>query len=166
MDFEVTYTEEQQRFRREVRAWLETNVPASVSPSYLELRDLGRKLRRQGLALSDAPAKYGGGASTSTTPSFWRKKRPPRPLAAAYYDSAAARLRLDPRLGAPRSSAQAFLPAIYRGEVRTWQLLTEPGAGSDLAACRMTTAVRDGEEYVIKARRSFVAATTGPTGSG
>ena len=23
MDFEVTYTEEQQRFRREVRAWLE-----------------------------------------------------------------------------------------------------------------------------------------------
>jgi len=30
---------------------------------------------------------------------------------------------------------QAFLPPIYRGEVRTWQLLTEPGAGSDLAAC-------------------------------
>jgi alkylation response protein AidB-like acyl-CoA dehydrogenase len=26
-----------------------------------------------------------------------------------------------------------FLPPICRGEVRTWQLLTEPSAGSDLA---------------------------------
>ena len=31
MDFEVTYTEEQQRFRREVRAWLEANVPAGAT---------------------------------------------------------------------------------------------------------------------------------------
>jgi hypothetical protein len=31
MDFEVTYTEEQQRFRREVRAWLEANVPPGVT---------------------------------------------------------------------------------------------------------------------------------------
>ena len=31
MDFEVTYTEEQQRFRREVRAWLEANVPAGIT---------------------------------------------------------------------------------------------------------------------------------------
>ena len=29
-----------------------------------------------------------------------------------------------------------FLPPIFRGEVRTWQLLTEPGAGSDLAGVR------------------------------
>ena len=58
MDFEVTYTEEQQRFRREVRGWLEANVPASVSRTptsvednyrrYLELRDLGRKLGAKG----------------------------------------------------------------------------------------------------------------------
>ena len=54
MDFEVTYTEEQQRFRREVRAWLEATVPATMlrTPTsaednyrrYLELRDFGRKL--------------------------------------------------------------------------------------------------------------------------
>src|SRR5437879_6654028 len=71
MDFEVTYTEEQQRFRREVRGWLETNVPASVSRTptspednyrrYLELRDLGRKLGAKGWLYPTAPAKYGGG---------------------------------------------------------------------------------------------------------
>ncbi|PYN39636.1 MAG: acyl-CoA dehydrogenase, partial [Candidatus Rokuibacteriota bacterium] len=71
MDFEVTYTEEQQRFRREVRAWLEANVPASVARTptsaednyrrYLELRDLGRKLGAKGWLHPTAPAKYGGG---------------------------------------------------------------------------------------------------------
>src|SRR5262249_50367817 len=71
MDFEVTYTEEQQRFRREVRAWLEANVAASmlrlpVSAEdnyrrYLELRDLGRKLGAKGWLYPTAPAKYGGG---------------------------------------------------------------------------------------------------------
>src|SRR2546427_364484 len=53
MDFEVTYTEEQQRFRREVRAWLDANVtpgltriPISDEDSllrYRELRAFGRK---------------------------------------------------------------------------------------------------------------------------
>ena len=31
MDFEVTYTDEQQRFRTEVRAWLTANVPAGIT---------------------------------------------------------------------------------------------------------------------------------------
>ena len=71
MDFEVTYTEEQQRFRREVRAWLEANVVPSMLRSpldaednyrrYLELRDLGRKLGAKGWLYPTAPAKYGGG---------------------------------------------------------------------------------------------------------
>jgi len=69
MDFEVTYTEEQQRFRREVRAWLEATVPASMlrTPTsaednyrcYLELRDFGRKLGAKGWLYPTAPAKYG-----------------------------------------------------------------------------------------------------------
>jgi len=71
MDFEVTYTEEQQRFRREVRAWLDTSVPPDikrtpVSPEdnlrrYGQLRDLGRKLGAKGWLYPTAPAKYGGG---------------------------------------------------------------------------------------------------------
>ncbi len=70
MDFEVTYTEEQQRFRRDVRAWLEANVPASIQRApvsaednyqrYLELRALGRKLGAKGWLYATAPAKYGG----------------------------------------------------------------------------------------------------------
>src|SRR5207247_1559325 len=55
---------------------------------------------------------------------------------------------------------RAFLPLIYRGEVRTWQLLTEPGAGSDLAGVT-TTAIRDGDEYVINGQKIFVGSDNG-----
>src|SRR5262249_61595443 len=87
MDFEVTYTEEQQRFRREVRAWLEANVPPSMlrTPTsaednyrrYLELRDLGKKLGAKGWLYPTAPAKYGGGRPDVHPPSIPAEKRDP-----------------------------------------------------------------------------------------
>src|SRR5213083_1137256 len=71
MDFEVTYTEEQQRFRHEVRAWLDANVapgltriPVSDDDSrrrYHELRAFGRKLGARGWLYPRAPQAYGGG---------------------------------------------------------------------------------------------------------
>ena len=52
MDFEVTYTPEQEAFRTAVRAWLATNIPEGleqpVDPGdlslaqYQKLRELGR----------------------------------------------------------------------------------------------------------------------------
>src|SRR5215475_9915384 len=71
MDFEVTYTEEQQRFRQEVRAWLEANVPPGVTRTpadakdswerYQELRAFGRKLGERGWLYPRAPEQYAGG---------------------------------------------------------------------------------------------------------
>ena len=53
-----------------------------------------------------------------------------------------------------------FLPPIFKGEVRTWQLLTEPEAGSDLAGVK-TNASRDGDEYVINGGKIFVGSDHG-----
>jgi alkylation response protein AidB-like acyl-CoA dehydrogenase len=53
-----------------------------------------------------------------------------------------------------------FLPPICRGEVRTWQLLSEPGAGSDLASVK-TTAIRDGDVYVVNGQKMFVGSSHG-----
>ena len=172
MDFEVTYTEEQQRFRREVRGWLETNVPASVSRTptspednyrrYLELRDLGRKLGAKGWLYPTAPAKYGGGGLDVDHAIILEEEVDRFDLSLPpYYDSGGRLGSASILVWGTEEQRQTFLPPIYRGEVRTWQLLTEPGAGSDLAGVRMTTAVRDGEAYVIKGQKIFVGSDNG-----
>ena len=55
---------------------------------------------------------------------------------------------------------QRFLPPIYRGEVRSWQLLTEPTAGSDLAGVKMT-AIRDGDVYVFNGQKIYIGSHHG-----
>jgi len=52
-----------------------------------------------------------------------------------------------------------WLPRVASGEVITSFCLTEPDSGSDSAALR-TTAVRDGDDYVINGTKRFI--TNGP----
>ena len=171
MDFEVTYTDEQQRFRREVRARLEANVPASIQRTpvsaednyqrYLELRALGRKLGAKGWLYATAPAKYGGGGLDVDHAIILEEEVDRLDLSLPpYYDSGGRLGSASILVWGTEEQRQAFLPPIYRGEVRTWQLLTEPGAGSDLAGV-MTTAVRDGDEYVINGQKIFVGSDNG-----
>ncbi len=48
-----------------------------------------------------------------------------------------------------------FLPVLARGESLGAWCLTEPGAGTDAAAIR-TSAVRDGEEWVLNGSKQFI----------
>jgi alkylation response protein AidB-like acyl-CoA dehydrogenase len=48
-----------------------------------------------------------------------------------------------------------WLPPMVTGEVVTALGMTEPGAGSDVAAMR-TSAVRDGDSYVINGSKTFI----------
>ncbi len=50
---------------------------------------------------------------------------------------------------------QRFLPAMARGDKRGGLALTEPNAGTDVQSIQ-TTAVRDGEEYVINGTKMFI----------
>lgn len=48
-----------------------------------------------------------------------------------------------------------WLGGVLSGEVVTAIAMTEPGAGSDLASIR-TTAVREGDEYVLNGQKTFI----------
>ncbi|GAA1075331.1 acyl-CoA dehydrogenase family protein [Nocardiopsis composta] len=48
-----------------------------------------------------------------------------------------------------------WLPGFCSGETITAIAMTEPGAGSDLQGIR-TTAVRDGDEYVVNGQKTFI----------
>ncbi|WP_342512054.1 acyl-CoA dehydrogenase family protein [Sporosarcina sp. FSL K6-1522] len=48
-----------------------------------------------------------------------------------------------------------WLPGCVSGDIITAVAMTEPGAGSDLAGIR-TTAVRDGDDYIINGEKTFI----------
>jgi len=51
---------------------------------------------------------------------------------------------------------QRWLPGVVTGETVIGIAMTEPGAGSDLAGIR-TTAVRDGDHYVVNGAKTFIS---------
>ncbi len=171
MNFEPEYTQEQERFRQEVRSFLEENVPQELLTTraiegvsweeYQLQRQLGRKLGEKGWLYPLSPREYGGGGMDIDHAIVLEEEMERLGLTLPpYYDSGG-------RLGAAsivvwgsEEQKRHFLPPIYRGEVRTWQLLSEPGAGSDLASVR-TRAVRDGDDYVINGVKTFIGSNNG-----
>src|SRR5262249_24237099 len=144
MDFEVTYTEEQQRFRHDVRAWLDANVtpgptwiPVSDDDSrrrYHELRAFSRKLGSRGWLYPRAPQAYGGGGLDVDRTIILEEEVDRVGLALPpYYDSGGKLGSATILVWGTEAQKQAFLPPIFRGEVRTWPMLTEPGARPDPA---------------------------------
>jgi len=171
MNFAIEDSPEQSAFRAEVHAWLKTNLPKNLEHSvdprdmnfeqYQLRRELGRRLGKQGWLYPSMPRTYGGGELA------------PEKTAILYDELSRIGLALPPyydaggRMAAPTilvwgtdEHKRRFLPPICRGEVRTWQLLTEPSAGSDLAGIK-TTAIRDGDAYVVNGQKIFVGSSHG-----
>src|SRR2546425_5450299 len=138
MDFEVTYTEEQQRFRREVRTWLEANVSAEVQRTptsaednyrrYLELRALGRKLGAKGWLYPTAPAKYGGGGLDVDHAIILEEEGDRFDLSLPpYYDSGGRLGSASILAWGTEGQRAAVLPPVYCGEVRPRKRPSGPG---------------------------------------
>jgi hypothetical protein len=176
MDFSLEYAKEQAEFAQEVRAWLDENVPKdllnprdNLKMSYeqwLKRRELGRQLGEKGWLYPGYPRQYGGGGLDTEHCFVLNQEMAERHLSLPpFYDSG--------RLAAPAVFAcgteeqkKRFLPPILKGEVVTWQLFTEPEAGTD-EANQQTNAlrhVRDREYFIINGQKIFVGALYSPPG--
>jgi len=160
-------------FRRETRAWLEANVPAS-------LRGLGndplhgvwggrkwtwsnpdqkvwleRALER-GWTAPTWPTAYGGGGLSPEEAKVLAQEmgrlRIPAPLIGFGLTMIGPTLL---RFGNEEQKRE-HLPKICRGEIRWCQGYSEPGAGSDLASLQMR-AVPDGDHFVVSGTKIWTS---------
>ena len=140
MDFELPGEGDPRR--AEVRRWLEKNP----NPTPRQLLDSGYEVPHW-------PKPYGLGAD----PEF-------QLIVSQELDRAGVRrfggllsaVNLGPSLltHGTQEAKERYLDKMLMGEERWAQMMSEPAAGSDLAALR-TTAVRDGDEYVINGQKNW-----------
>jgi acyl-CoA dehydrogenase len=153
------YDEEHELFRSTVRRFLEREcVPhqAQWDASGMVSREVWRKAGKEGLLCTTLPTEYGGGGGD-----FGHCAIIAEELARAGVGGFSMSLHSDivapyiNRLGT-EAQKQKWLPEICRGEKILAVGITEPGGGSDVKAIR-TTAVRDGDEYVINGSKTFIS---------
>ena len=136
--------------------------PADLTWDQYQLRrELGRKLGDKGWLWPTAPAEYGGGGLDVDSAVVIEEEIDSFGLTLPpYYDSGGRLGGNSILVWGTEAQKQSFLPPIFTGRVRTWQLLSEPEAGSDLANVK-TQAIRDGDEYVLNGQKIFVGSDHG-----
>ncbi|MGZ6751750.1 MAG: acyl-CoA dehydrogenase family protein, partial [Nocardioides sp.] len=165
---DLTYSEEDQAFRAEVRAWLEEHL----SGEFADLRGLGgagrdhealderlawnRHLAAHGWTCLGWPEEHGGRGLSLLRQVIFHEEYA-RAGAPARVNHLGEEL-LGPTLiafGTPEQQAR-FLPPIVRVEELWCQGYSEPGAGSDLANVQ-TKARREGDEWVLDGQKVWTS---------
>lgn len=119
-------------------------------------RETWLKAGREGLLCTTVPVEYGGGGGD-----FGHAVVVAEETARAGISGVGFSLHSDiiaqyiVRLGTEEQKHR-WLPSISRGETILAVGMSEPGSGSDLKALR-TSAVRDGDEYVINGSKTFIS---------
>src|SRR5207302_5128691 len=162
---DLRYSEEDERFRAELRAWLDDVLP-TVPPrppiyDWPARREYDTRWQHMlfdaGYAGINWPRELGGrGASPTEHLVFLEEtERAHAPYVGVNF---VGLLHAGPTLiveAGPEQQSR-HLPAILRGDEVWCQGFSEPGAGSDLASLR-TRAVRDGDDYVVSGQKIWTS---------
>jgi alkylation response protein AidB-like acyl-CoA dehydrogenase len=154
------YTEDHEDFRASVRAWVERMVLPNVD-TYIEDaaydRDLWRSAGEQGFLGLEIPEEYGGSGAgdyrfNAVIAEEFSKVNASLPSCFGIHADVTAPYFVE---YGTEEQKKRWLPSIATGE--TWLAIgmTEPSGGSDLAALK-TTAVRDGDGWVINGSKTFI----------
>jgi alkylation response protein AidB-like acyl-CoA dehydrogenase len=162
---DLRYSASDEQFRKELRAFLESEVPAHGRPpaeTDWEARrayDTGwqRKLYDAGYAGINWPKEYGGRDASLTEQLVYYEEiaRAKAPYVGVNF---VGLLHGGPTLMAEGTEVQKarHIEKIIKGEEVWCQGFSEPGAGSDLAALS-TRAERDGDEFVVSGHKIWTS---------
>jgi len=160
----IAYTPEQERLRLELRGYfgelMTPEVRAALAGGDDDLgdgqayRSVVRQLGRDGWLALSWPQEYGGrGGSVLDQLIFTDEAATARvPVPFLTINTVGPTIM---RFGTPEQKA-SYLPRIAAGEIHFSIGYSEPEAGTDLASLR-TTAVRDGDEYVIDGQKMWTS---------
>jgi len=162
---DLRYTADEERFRDELRRWLEATVPTlpkkPPSDDWPARRRYDthwqRLLHDAGWAGIGWPDE-GGGRGASPVEQLVYAEELARAHAPYVGVNFVGLLHAGPTIaveGTPEQRAR-YLPPILRGEEIWCQGFSEPDAGSDLASLR-TRAERDGDHYVINGSKTWTS---------
>jgi alkylation response protein AidB-like acyl-CoA dehydrogenase len=157
---DLTFTDEQEAFRAEARAWLEANVPGDPLASmdteegFEQHRQWERALHEGGWAAVAWPQEYGGrGVSLIEwlifEEEYYRANAPGRVNQNGLFLLAPTLMEF----GTEEQKAR-FLPRIAAAEDIWCQGWSEPNAGSDLAAIS-SRAERDGNDWILTGQKTW-----------
>ncbi|BBU21293.1 acyl-CoA dehydrogenase family protein [Mycobacterium xenopi] len=153
------FTDDHEAFRQLARDFIEKEI----EPHYAEWEKAGRmpreifeKLGSLGMLGMAIPEEYGGAG----LPDYRYNVVLQEEAARALVTTGTVRTQLEVILPyflhyANAEQRQRWFPGLAAGTLLTAIAMTEPGTGSDLAGIR-TTAVRDGDEYVVNGAKTFI----------
>jgi hypothetical protein len=158
---DLTYSQEAETFRKEIRAWLEEALPAGwfepgFSMSTQERQHFNEtwteKLFAGGWICAGWPVEYGGKGLSLMDQVVLNEEfaKANTPLRADFFGDTL----VGPTILQWGSDEQKkeFIPGILHGTIAWCQGFSEPDSGSDLASLK-TTAVLDGDEWVINGQK-------------
>lgn len=158
---DLNYTAEDLAFRDEVRAYLETNLPADLKQKVLNHKRMSREdfvrwhkiLAKQGWVATGWPKEYGGTGWTATQRHIFEEEcaRAGTPAILPFGVNMVA-----PVIMAFGNQTQKdyYLPRILNCDDWWCQGYSEPGSGSDLASLK-TRAERDGDYYIVNGQKTW-----------
>src|SRR3989440_1236512 len=160
----IAYTPEQEELRRELRAYFGSVMTPEVRQALADgegdygngeaYRQVVRQLGKDGWLALSWPPEYGGRGGTMLDQLIFTDEAATARVPVPFLTINTVGPTIM-RYGTPEQKA-FYLPKIAAGEIHFSIGYSEPEAGTDLAALR-TTAVRDGEEYVIDGQKMWTS---------
>ena len=160
----IAYTAEQERLRRELRAYfgglMTPEIRAALSGGDDDVgdgqayRQVIRQLGRDGWLALGWPEEYGGRGGTMLDQLIFTDEAATARVPVPFLTINTVGPTIM-RFGTAEQKA-FYLPRIAGGEIHFSIGYSEPEAGTDLASLR-TTAVRDGQEYVIDGQKMWTS---------
>jgi alkylation response protein AidB-like acyl-CoA dehydrogenase len=150
---DLTYTAEEEAFRKTVAAWIATHAPRAGEHRDVEaLRTWQRTLHAAGYLGAGWPPEYGGARLSPMEQAILNEElaraNAPGPInAMAIWWVGPAIIRYG-----TEAQKQRFLPPILTADEIWATGYSEPGSGSDMAAAKCR-AVRDGDFYVVNGQK-------------